>query len=122
MLGLTEQVGSHVGRSCIVISHDEQLARPCHHVDTHNPVEHSLGRSNKCITRSHDLVDLGNRLRTECQCTDRLHSAYTVNVGYTSDVCRHKEIGIDLALLGRSRHDDPLNTGDLSWNCTHQDS
>ena len=109
-----------MGRIGPAIRDDQQLARPCDHVDAHGPVYQPLGGRHEDVARPDDLVHAGNRLRAVSHGRDRLHAPDAVHLVHAGDVRRHQEIGTQLAFGRRHTHDDPFDPSHLGRDRAHQ--
>ena len=81
----------------------------------------SLGKCHKYIARSHDLVHLADALCTVCQSSDRLGTAYLVNLIHTGLICCNQCHRIYLSVLSRRCcHHNAIHARNFRRHYIHQ--
>ena len=121
MLGLAQHVGRRVDRIRRLVGDDEDLARPCEHVDVDMAVDLFLGQRDEDVARTRDLVDARDGLRAEGHRSDGLSAADLVDFLDAGRTRGDEDVGIDFAVLRRYHHDDLTDTSDRGRHSVHDD-
>lgn len=91
------------------------------HIDSDVARDNLLGRGDKGVARTGDLVDARNGLGAVRQRGHSLSAAHHIDFVHAAELCRGERVGlIRPVFLRRGHHDHALDAGDLGGNDIHK--
>ena len=119
MFRLRQNVRRDEFRVLLIVRDDEDLGRPCKHIDAHVAVHFLFGKGNENVAGARDNVYLRNALRTVGERGDRLRTADFEYLFRAAQIRRNKHGGRDFSVFGGRTYENMLHSRRLGRQNAH---